>query len=86
MKPELRKKKLIKRDGDHCWLCGEYMGVDNRTIEHLIAKSNGGRNYLENLVLTHGGCNRKLGSKSLKNKLKMRNKAQEEYLLEGGVD
>ena len=66
-----RKKKLLRRDGDKCWLCDKFMPINDRTVEHLIARSQGGRSNLDNLVLTHERCNLKLGSKSLKNKIKL---------------
>lgn len=71
--------RLRARDGDHCWLCGEPMNfkaVPNTSkapsIEHLIAKSRGGPQSLDNLVLCHTSCNRHLADRSLVNKIKMR--------------
>lgn len=44
------------------------------TIEHLQAKANGGGNALGNLVLTHPGCNRMLGTKPIEKKRAIRAK------------
>ena len=49
---------LRQRDGDMCWLCGQFVD-DGRdaSVEHAVPKSRGGRNTAENLRLTHIHCN-----------------------------
>jgi 5-methylcytosine-specific restriction endonuclease McrA len=42
------------------------------SIEHLIARSLGGPDILDNLVLCHPGCNRILKDRPLKNKIELR--------------
>ena len=71
--------RLRQRDGELCWLCSGKLifdAVPNSkqapTIEHLISKSNGGTGALENLVLTHPGCNQQLGNRPSADKIKMR--------------
>jgi len=54
---------LYERDGGWCRLCG--LAVDRRaddplwraTIDHIIPKSKGGKDALENLQLAHAECN-----------------------------
>jgi len=55
------KRKLLDRDGDCCFLCGDPLENDI-TIEHLIALNSGGRNNLLNMVLCHYQCNVRLGT------------------------
>lgn len=56
------KELLIARDGDYC----RYPGCQNpfvftnsnpRTLDHYIARANGGSDDLSNLVLMHSRCN-----------------------------
>lgn len=65
------RAKLLKRDGDECWFCGERMG-DDCTIEHLIPKADGGRNALANYALAHQSCNNAAANKPLVEKLALR--------------
>ena len=65
------RAKLLKRDGDECWFCGEPMGTDC-TIEHLVPKANGGRNTMANYALAHRKCNQAAANKPLVEKLEMR--------------
>jgi 5-methylcytosine-specific restriction endonuclease McrA len=71
--------RLRARDGDHCWLCGQIMQFDATpnsskawSIEHLISRSLGGPETMENLVLCHPGCNRILGNRPLIDKIRLR--------------
>lgn len=73
--------RLRARDGDNCWLCGEridFNAIPNSSracsLEHLIALSRGGTGSIENLVLCHPTCNRRLGDRSLQDKIRMREK------------
>ena len=73
--------RLRARDGDHCWLCGllidfnaEPNSSNAKTIEHLLAKQHGGSDRLENLVLCHAVCNRRLANRPLIKKVEMREK------------
>jgi 5-methylcytosine-specific restriction endonuclease McrA len=64
---------LEDRDGPGCALCGGdiIMGLpsgpkgDDRgpSIDHIIPKSLGGSDDLENLQMAHWGCNRKKGNR-----------------------
>lgn len=74
-------ERIRARDGDDCWACGGTLLFDAppnstkaATIEHLQAKANGGSNDLDNLVLTHPGCNRMLGTKPVEQKRAIRAK------------
>ena len=65
-------RELIERDGTDCWLCGKHMPENDRTIEHVLARSLGGTEDLGNLTLTHRDCNGMLGSLPVEEKLAMR--------------
>lgn len=69
-----KRARVLQRDGDACWLCGETMLEGDQTLEHLIPLAHGGSHDLKNLVLTHARCNNKLGHRSLEEKQQMRNK------------
>lgn len=61
-------QRLGERDGWTCHLCGEAInpksGRRNRraTLDHVIPKSLGGSNSLENLRLAHWICNNRRGN------------------------
>jgi hypothetical protein len=55
---ERRRKALFARDGKNCGICGGELGTDI-SIDHILAKRNGGSNRLENLRLAHRYCNQK---------------------------
>lgn len=74
-------ERLRARDGDACWLCNrtlDFIAVPNSkkapTVEHLVAKSLGGSDAIDNLVLCHPGCNLHLADRSLEEKKKLRAK------------
>jgi 5-methylcytosine-specific restriction endonuclease McrA len=66
-----QRAKLLARDGDECWFCGDPMGED-MTIEHLVPRSTGGDNKLANYALAHGECNHKAANKPLVQKIELR--------------
>lgn len=74
-----KRVELAERDGTDCWFCGKDMGAD-RTLEHLVPKSKGGPNTLDNYVLAHGACNRLAADMPLVEKIALRAK------LRGKVD
>jgi 5-methylcytosine-specific restriction endonuclease McrA len=65
---------LRARDGDDCWLCRRPIREGDATIEHLVARANGGTNDPANLALCHHGCNAHLRDRPLPRKLKMRDR------------
>ena len=65
---------LRKRDGDNCWLCALPVKSGAASIEHIIARINGGTDDLSNLVLCHRGCNTHLADRPVEKKLKIRTK------------
>lgn len=52
--------RLIERDGDRCWYCGFTFtddGIRACTIDHVVPRSQGGTNAVENLRLACWYCN-----------------------------
>lgn len=71
-------KALIKRDGSECFFCGKATTDDDRTVEHLLSISDGGRNHLSNLALAHDHCNNLAQNMSIVEKVKLREKLRGE--------
>ena len=83
LQPLSRIDRVRLRDGERCWLCDgklDFGAVPSSarapTIEHLIAKTHGGTNADDNLVLTHPGCNKQLGTRPVEDKRRLRAKYQ----------
>jgi hypothetical protein len=68
-----RRKKLMERDGDGCWFCGQPLGSDV-TLEHLVPRSRGGGNDAANCVLAHAKCNQDAANLSISEKVELRAK------------
>ena len=70
---DAEKRALAKRDGSACFYCGRTrrnpLGM---TIEHLLARRDGGTNRLDNLRLADLRCNRLAGRLSPPAKLELR--------------
>jgi 5-methylcytosine-specific restriction endonuclease McrA len=58
-----RKRRIIRRDGGICWICGQ---PDADSADHVIAHANGGRDTDDNLRAVHHDvpprCNRVKGA------------------------
>ena len=68
----LKKRKilndLVRRQRNRCWLCSELFhgsGELEATIDHLIPKSEGGRDQRRNYRAVHRSCNQQRGSRPL---------------------
>ena len=57
-----KKAKLSKVFGLRCWHCKDYFLLENLTLDHLIPRSKGGSDSLENLWLTCSPCNHSRGN------------------------
>ena len=68
--PQTIKATLMGRDGDRCFFCRLPLAGDI-TIEHLVAKSKGGPDHTDNLVLAHEKCNMAAGGLPLIEKIKI---------------
>lgn len=70
------RAKVLERDGPVCWFCGTFLNGD-ATLEHLVARANGGPNSLDNYALAHATCNLEAGNKPLVEKIALRQKKHE---------
>lgn len=57
-KVQLTRQNIFKRDGYRCMYCGSHTDL---TIDHVIPKSQGGRDAWENLATACQTCNSKKG-------------------------
>jgi 5-methylcytosine-specific restriction endonuclease McrA len=48
-----------------CHLCGRYIEVEDRSVDHVIPRSKGGTNELINLRPCHQRCNSRRGDKDV---------------------
>jgi hypothetical protein len=83
-KSENKRVKIAQRDGNDCWFCGRGMGSD-RTLEHLVPKSKGGPNNLDNYVLAHRECNNLAADMPLVEKIELRAKLRAELEQSAGA-
>ncbi len=58
----LNRKNIVKRDRNRCQYCGK--NHQPMTIDHIIPKSQGGRDTWENLVCACSRCNHKKGDRT----------------------
>ena len=65
------KNTLFGRQEGHCAGCNGFFEIRNFTIDHIVAKSKGGTDHIDNLQLLCGACNSMKGTKT-----------QEEFLAE----
>ena len=60
------RRNILLRDNYHCQYCGRRFPSSSITIDHVIPKSKGGTTRWNNVVAACATCNRKKGSKSLR--------------------
>jgi 5-methylcytosine-specific restriction endonuclease McrA len=54
-------EEIRKRDGDSCYLCGEFLSVHDETFDHVVPLIKGGAHVASNIRLAHRECNSKKG-------------------------
>jgi len=59
------KQNVLIRDGYTCSYCNKYLEKNQRTIDHVIPKTHGGKDTFENCVTSCFKCNTRKGDKSL---------------------
>lgn len=58
----INRLRIFKRDNYICHICGKYVPVKQRSIDHLIPLARGGTHTEENVALAHLICNLKRGT------------------------
>lgn len=64
MKEKKREKVFLKYKG-HCAYCGKPLNRETFTVDHVIPKSKGGTNDIENLLPCCFDCNQQKGQESI---------------------
>ena len=59
------KKHLYGEQAGNCEGCGQHFQVQNLEVDHIIAKSKGGTDHIDNLQLLCGSCNRIKGNRGM---------------------
>lgn len=63
--------RLLYEQGGLCFFCEKDLPVTDASVEHLVARSNGGRDQDENCVACCKSLNLWLGNKSVKEKIRV---------------
>jgi 5-methylcytosine-specific restriction endonuclease McrA len=56
------ERELEAFGGLYCYCCGSAVSRGSATIEHILPKSLGGRDVLDNMALSHETCNKARGN------------------------
>lgn len=63
---QLRRQYVFWRDQGVCWLCDGRVGRHQEwTLDHVVPKSHGGLDLLDNLSLAHEWCNSRRESRTV---------------------
>lgn len=62
---DVGRDEIIKRDGRNCYLCGKWVSMNELTLDHVLALTEGGTHAPDNIRIAHGVCNSKKGARSL---------------------
>lgn len=60
-----RKQTLLQRYGNVCYYCGVTVAKDRLQMDHIVPRSRGGTNAIDNLVLSCPSCNKVKDNKFL---------------------
>ena len=63
--PKTHKRKLFGEQEGKCNGCGTLFNIENLDIDHIIAKSKGRTNHINNLQLLCGHCNSTKGDRGM---------------------
>ena len=59
------REALYGRQSGNCGGCGSHFEARNLTVDHIIARSKGGTDHIENLQLLCGHCNAVKGDRGM---------------------
>lgn len=58
-----KRREILWYQDPNCHYCGDELHLLESTVDHVIPRSRGGSDEIENLVLSCGPCNRAKGNK-----------------------
>lgn len=64
-RPASHKKALYGEQAGNCEGCGEHFQLQNLEVDHIVPRSKGGTDHIENLQLLCGACNRIKGNRGM---------------------
>ena len=59
------KKRLYGEQAGNCNGCDQHFQLQNLTVDHIIARSKGGTDHIDNLQLLCGHCNSVKGNRGM---------------------
>ena len=62
---ESKREKILAKTGCRCAYCGWKLSDEDYTADHIIPRSRGGNNAIENLLPSCRSCNSSKGMKTL---------------------
>ena len=63
--PQTHKKRLYGQQEGNCAGCDHHFEARHLEVDHIIAKSKGGTDHIDNLQLLCGNCNRIKGNRGM---------------------
>ena len=63
--PKTHRHALYGKQAGYCAACEEHFELRNMQVDHIIAKSKGGTDHIDNLQLLCGGCNSLKGDRGM---------------------
>lgn len=64
-RPASHKRALYGEQAGNCEGCGEHFQIQNLEVDHIVPRSKGGTDHIENLQLLCGDCNRIKGNRGM---------------------
>lgn len=64
--PQVNRELIFIRDNNTCGYCGYELAAKERTLDHIVPKSKGGKSSWKNLITCCFGCNNLKGGLDLK--------------------
>lgn len=59
------REQVRQAYGSVCWLCGRQIPEGEFSVDHLLLRSRGGSDEIENLRPAHGRCNSRRGNRGI---------------------